>query len=432
MLAPALAVALLVTAADPPSSPSSTTAPAPASDDVSTLPVYVDEGVLLDALNGLLDKGKEPARVALYVDDSDPVRRRSLERALVRALRDRRREDVVTPALVKATLDAAAEHQLKGGDGAVGRSLTADHVIVASVSTASGGAVLQLKLRFTETGAVLGTAATAVDGDAQPSTARALDVRPAAADLVDVLAEGVEGRGVDVKAHRVAVPPAVATGAAKEARLDRFVQSELSAALRERGFLVVERAQLSTAMDQLAIQELTGTDHVADLGALLGAQSLALAQVTEAGATFVVTARLVAVDSGEVLAASSATIGRDDVVSLAAVETRTPGEAAVQSALAPGWGQAGNGDGVKAVLFGVATYGSLVATVGLGVGAGASWAAYNGVNADGISPEEAGAKAVSLRNQTNGLLTATAVAGAVTASVWSLNVVDALLSAPAD
>ncbi len=400
--------------------------------DVSTLPVFVDEGVLLDTLNQLLDKASEPARIAVYVDDSDGVRQKSLERALVRALRDRRREDVVTPSLVKASLDKAAEDQLKGGSSAAAKSLAADHVIVATVVDAGMNAQLSLKLLSVEKGDVVGVSTVAIDGAAAPNTAKALDVRTAAADIADVIAEGVEARGVDVKVHRIAVPPATATGAAKEARLDRFVQSELTAALRDRGFLVVERAALGTAMDQLAIQELQGTERVAELGQLLGAQSLLLVQVNDDATTFVVSARAVSVEGGDVLAAASAHVGRDDVVSLAAVEMRTPGEAAVQSAIAPGWGQAGNGDGVKAVLFGVATYGSLATTAALGVGAGVSWASYNAVGSNGESPEEAGKSAVSLRNQTNGLLTATAVAGAVTASVWSLNIVDALLSAPSD
>ncbi len=447
MLASALLLLLSADLAPAPAAPVAPVAPAatvaPAApagaDDVSTLPVFVDEGVLLDALNLLLEKAVEPARIAVIVDDSDPRRRLSLERGLVRALRDRRREDIVTPSLVKASLDEAAERQLQGGDGKAAASLAADHVITAELQNQGGTPLLQLKLLSTQSGAVLGTGSVVVDRDVDSAgpatTARALDVRTAAADIADVIAEAVEGRGVDVKSHRIAVPPAVASGAAKEARLDRFLQSELTAALRDRGFLVVERAQLGAAMDQLAIQELTGADQarVSALGKVLGAQSLALAQVQDAGTTFLITTRVVAVDTGEVMGAASATIGRDDVVSLAAVETRTPGEAAVRSAIAPGWGQAFNGDGVKAVLFGVGTYGSLAATLGLGIGAGASWAAYNGVTRDDdTSPEEAGLQAVSLRNQTNGLFTATAVAGAVTASVWSLNVVDALLSAPTD
>ncbi|MDP2340823.1 MAG: DUF5683 domain-containing protein [Deltaproteobacteria bacterium] len=439
MLVAALALVLAAADADPPAAgdppaaqtPADKPAAAPSADsDVTTLPVFVDEGVLLDALNTLLLTAKEAGRVAVIVDDADPLRRLSLERSLVRTMRDRRREEVVTPALVKASLDHAAQVQLLGGNPKAATSLAADHIITATVIDQGGKPTLQLKLLYTETGGVLGTQSVDVDGKAQATSARSLDVRTAAADLADVIAEGVENRGVDVKSHRIAVPPAQATGAAKEARLDRFVQSELTAALRARGFLVVERGQLSTAMEQLSIQELTGTERVAELGQLLGAQSLALAQISEAGTTFIISARVVAVDSSEVLGAGSATIVRDDVVSLAAVETRTPGEAAVRSAIAPGWGQAFNGDGVKAVLFGLSTYGALATTVGLGIGAGASWAGYNGVSTESQTPEEAGKQAVDLRNQTNNLLTATAVAGAVTASVWSLNVVDALLSSP--
>lgn len=424
LVASALSAFLVVAAAD--DAPAA--APVAVENDVA-VPSFVDEGVALDSLNVLLQHGREAARIALYIDDADAGRRVSLERTLLRALRDRRREDIVSPSLVKATLSATALSSLKGGDGVV-PGLAADHVIVGVVSESSSGATLNLRLLFTQTGEVLSTGALALTASQRASTASARDVRTVASDIADVIAESVEARGVDVRQHRLAVTPANAAGAAKEARLDRFVQTELSAALRRRGFLVVERAQIAATLDQLAVQEL-GSERVAEVGKMLGAQSLVLSGVTDAGASFILTSRAVAVDSGDVLGAASALIGRDDVVSLAAVETRTPGEAAVRSAIAPGWGQAFNGDGVKAVLFGVGTYTSLAVTAGLGAGSAASWLAYTGFTAtEGDSPEVTGQKAVALRNQTNGLLTATAVAGAVSASVWGMGVVDALLSAP--
>ena len=396
----------------------------------------VDEGELLEACSTLLLSAVEPARIAIVVGDDDETRRVAVERSLVRVMRDRRREDIVTPALVKARLGESAGQQLRGG-GAAAAGLGADHIIIADVVSEGGAAVVSLRLIKSESGEVLGTRKVPLlpsSGTAgTASSARVQDVRVAAADLADLVAEAVERSGAEHRSHRIAVPPAAAEGAAKEARLDRFVQSELLTALRERGFLVVERAQLQQAMDQLALQQLTEGDNVGAVGKVVGAQSIALVQVTEAGDTFLVSVRVVAVDTGVVLGAARATVKRDNVVNMAAVETRTAGEAAVRSALAPGWGQAYNGDATKAVVFGVGTYSGLLATVGLGVGAAVSYTSYLGVKpGDDVSAFEAGQQAVALRQQTNVLTTATAAAGAVTAVVWSLGIADALMSSPND
>jgi hypothetical protein len=394
----------------------------------------VDDGALLEAVALLLAHADEPARVALLVDDADPARQRSLERALVRVLRDRRREEVVTPALVRARIADAtrAATDDKAATAGVGAGLAADHVLIGDVVDSAGAATLQLRLFSTARGAVVATEKVALSPSSSPSsTARALAVGVAADEMADVVAEAVEATGVAARSHRIGVPPVVVDGVAREARLDRFLQGELTRALQARGFLVVERAALQAGMDQLALQELSGTEGVAELGALLGAQSLLLAQAAEAGDHFVVTARVVAVDNARVLGAVSASVPREGVVSLAAVETRTPAEAALRSAVAPGWGQAYNGEGVKAVLFGVTTYGALLGTVGLGAGALASWSAYEAVGTGGgVSATEAQQQAVALRQQTNALLTTTAVAGGLTAAAWSLGIADALLSAP--
>jgi len=391
------------------------------------VPIVVDEGLLLERLGGLFDKA-DVARVVVVVDDTDERRRRSLERSLVRVMRDRRREDVVTPALVRARLGAAAASQLDD-TGVADTAFAADHVLVAAVVSEGGRAVLALRLIVSATGAVVGTARVDVDGAAAASTASVQDIRAAAADIADVVAEAVEGTGAEVKTQRIAVPPAAAEGAALTARLDRFVATELTAALRARGFLVVERAALQTAMGQLSLAQLTGTDDAGALGKVLGAQSLLLAQVAEAGTSFVVTARLLDVETGVVLTASSASIRRDDVVALADVETRTPAEAAIRSAVVPGWGQAENGDGGKAVLFGVATYGALATTIGLGVLTGLTAAEYRALApSEQLAADKVAERAVALREQANGLAVATAVAGGVTAVVWALNVTDALVS----
>lgn len=398
-------------------------------------PIVVDEGLMLDSLGGLLDKA-DAIRVVIVVADSDDVRRVSIERSLVRVARDRQREEIVTPSLVRARLGAAAAAQLTGSSGVADSAFAADHVLIGDVVSEGGKAVLALRLIVSATGAVVGTARADVDGAATASSANAqdiraaaADIRAAAADIADVVAEDIEGTGADIKTVRIAVPPATAQGAALQARLDRFVAAELTNALRDRGFLVVEREQLSTAMGQLSLAQMTGTDDAGAIGKLLGAQAMLLSQVVEDGKSFVVSVRLLNVETGVVLGASQASIRRDGVVALADVETRTPAEAAVRSALAPGWGQAYNGDGGKAVLFGVTTYTALAATIGLGVATGLTRAAYLQLAPSlDLSAEKISAQAVTLREQANLLAAATAIVGGVTAVAWALNVTDALVS----
>jgi hypothetical protein len=400
-----------------------------AGEDVGAVLRFVDEGELLAALQVLSRTAREPARIAVVVDDADTARRTSIERALVRALREQQAADIVTPALVRARLGAQAAEP--GSLAAAG--FAADHVLVAAVAQASGPAVLQLKLLSTARGEVVGNASVALAVDGGGSTVRARSADVACADLADVFAEAVEGRGVAVVEHRIGVVPVQATGAAKEAQVDRFLQNALASALRARGFLVVERAELGRAMEQLSLAELTGTEDAGALGQMLGAQSLVVASVSDAGDHFVVNARVVGVEGGDVLGAASASLVREGVVSMAAVETRSPAQAALQSAVAPGWGQAYNGEGTKAVIFGVSTYGALLGTVTLAGSALWSWREYDAVRpGDGVSAEQARVKAVALREQTNTLWSTTAIAGAVTASLWSFGIADALISAPDD
>lgn len=425
-------VAPTVVHAEAPAPPPTSAPSSPPGVDLGAVSRFVDEGELLAALEGLSRSAHEPVRIAVVVDDADAARRTSIERALVRVLREQRAADIVTPTLVRARLGAQAANP----EAVAAGGLAADHVLVAAVVEAAGHAVLQLKLLSTAHGDVVGTASLDLAAAEGTSTVKARSVGVACADLADVFAEAIEGRGVAVVDHRIGVAPVQAAGAAKEAQLDRFLQNEMTQALRARGFLVVERAELGRAMEQLSLAELTGTDRVAELGQMLGAQSLVVATVSDAGDHFVLSARVVGVEGGAVLGAASASLARDGVVSMAAVETRSPAQAALRSAAAPGWGQAYNGEGTKALLVGVSTYGALAGTLALGGRALWVWRDYTQLRADddpssgGLTDAEARKLAPELRSQANALLTATMVAGGVTASLWSLGIADALISAP--
>lgn len=425
-----LCLALLLRAAAPDATPPAPAAAPPAA--AAPAPeVAIDEGAVVDAVEEVLARGRDAVRLALPpVKDDDEARRKAVELALVRAVRDRRREDVVTPALLRARLRAQAEAQAREISPEELRPFAADHILLASVHDQGGEAVLSLKLLFTETGELLGEA-TARLGAGEATTATAAGVRSATDTLVEQMAFAVEATGVEVRTHRTAVAQLKAEGAAAEARLDRFVQAELLRALRRRGFLVVERAELAAAADQLALGQVLDEQGAPQIGKMLGAQSLVVGTVAEAGAVFLVTVRVVSTETGAVLGAASAQLPRDDVVTMASVETRTPLEAALRSVVAPGWGQAYNGQGAKAFAFGAAGYGALATTAGLWIGGAAAQAHYNDVAFfEKLPAEERGPAVLEARALADGLYLSAAVAGGVTATVWAIGIADAFLGAP--
>jgi hypothetical protein len=273
--------------------------------------------------------------------------------------------------------------------------------------------------------------ASAVLGAGDKTSASLRGVRSAVEELVEQVAYGVESKGADVRQHRIGVSTLAVDGAAGEARLDRFVQAELLRGLRNRGFLVVERQQLAAAIDQAALGQLLDEQSAPQIGKVLGAQSMVVGRVSDAGARFSVALRVLDVETGTVVTGASSSLPREDVVSRAAVETRTPTEAAIRSALVPGWGQSYNGDATKAWVFGVSGYTALATTLGLGAGAAVTQATYDGLRpGPDLSVDQIGDKLVELRGLRDGLLIATAVAGGATVAVWGGGIVDALLGAP--
>jgi TolB-like protein len=405
-------------------------AAAPAPRDEAPGP-SVDEGAVIDAVEEVLSHGRDAVRLAVPpLDDEDQVRRAAVEIALVRAVRDRRREEIVTPAFLRARLRARSEAAARALSVEELRPFSADHVLLGRVLEQGGEAVLRLKLLHVESGEVLAEASATLGAGAQ-TTASAGSVRLATESLVEQIAYAVESAGDDVRQHRVAVSALRAEGAAAASRLDRFLQAELLRGLRRRGFLVVERAELDAATDQLALGQVLEEGGAPQIGKMLGAQSLVVGAVAEAGASFLVSLRVVSAVDGAVLGGARAALPRDDVVSLAAVETRTSLEAALRSVIAPGWGQAYNGQGAKAVAFGVGAYGGLLATAGLGAGGLLAQARYNDVSFfEKLPAEERGAAVLEARQTADALYIATAVMGGVTATVWALGVVDAFLDGP--
>jgi TolB-like protein len=416
-----------------------------ASEPVAVPAVAVRDGVIDGVSDGVSDgveqvmARQDVVRVALppVVDDvgAGPEAMAHVEKALVRALLDRG-QDVVTPALLRIKLKAQGEAAIRDVGAEAMRDFAADHVLLAAVASEEGKTVLRLRLVVSETGAVRATSSTpltlsgALSGAAAPRN-DARGVRVAVQAIVDDIAWAVEATGESVRVHRTAVAPLGADEDARAARLDRYVESELVRALSRRGFLVVERADLDAALAQQALGQVLDEQNAPQVGQALGAQSLVLGTLAATGTVFTMNVRVVSASTGAVLGAGSASLPRDAVVALADVETRTPFEAAVRSAIAPGWGQVYNRQGEKAVVFAVGGYSALLATAGLGIGGALTHARYGDPAAfDELPPAERSRAATETKALGDSLYLSAIVAGAVTASVWSLGIVDAILDSP--
>jgi TolB-like protein len=412
-----LALALLLCASDP------------------TVAAPLDEGPIVDAVEAVLAGADDVVRIALPpIDDTDAVRRPVLERALVRAIRDRNKEEVVTPALLRAQLRSQADAQERAIAIDELKPYAADHVLLCSVVVEGERSALRLRLVKSETGEVRGESSASLGASDAASSASAASVRFATDDLVEQIAYALESRGVVLGAHRVGVPPlSAAPGAATESRLDVFVQSELVRALGRRGLLVVERARIDAAIDQAALGQELGEQGAPQVGKLAGADSIVIGQVADAGDVFVVNARVVDVTSGQVIGAASARLPREDVVVRADVETRTPSEAAFRSAVAPGWGQAYNGEPVKSVAFAVGTYGGALSTLGLAIGGAVAWRSYQDLKpGEGLTADEVTLQAPARRQLANTLLLSSSVAAGITLVLWGAGIVDAWVSSPSE
>lgn len=391
------------------------------------------------AVMDLLEKARDPVRVAVApVLDEDKARADDLAFRLTTALRTLGDVEVVSARALAAELDEAEGRALglrpERGEGAAPVSAhAADHVLLGEVSSAGGAPVLSLRLLHVESGEVLSQATVLVEGTAPASTVAATTVQGSIRVLVDELARALSSLPGDPRYQRVAVAPLEAQGeAVKSSRVDRFVQAELTAALAQRGFLVVERARLDQALEQIAVGTLLGDDSVPALGKALDAQAVVLGSVSEAGEVFTVNARVVAVDDGAVLGAAAAALRRENTVTLAsgALETRTAADIIFRSLIAPGWGQLENGEPAKGVFFAAGTYGAAGLTLTLAGAALFAVVAYQLAEPDrSAAPGHQADAIIFARNVRNGLVLATGAAALGTAALWGMNVADATVVA---
>ncbi len=265
----------------------------------------------------------------------------------------------------------------------------------------------------------------------QATSARGLQARVRV--LADTLAISLKRLPGDHRDQRFAVIPFEAVGAeTKERSLDVVVADMLVTDLaRDHRLPLVERAQLGTVMNELALQQSGAVDDTQALqvGKTAGARALIVGRVSDAGEFFTVSARALDAETGSVLAAEEAQLPKAELVAFSAnaVVLRSRSGAAFRSLVVPGWGQSYNGDGVQGIVIGGLVGGLAVGTVAT---AGIGWyfqnRVYNLVGDDEkLTAPEKTAAAVDARQQANRFYTAAAVLGGATIVAWGANVIEA-------
>ncbi len=314
---------------------------------------------------------------------------------------------------------------------------TGAQAVISGQLAAEGGRVkLQLKLAALPGGKVIATAQAFADApsrmaSARPAGAESASIEVAMRRLSDGLATGFARLPGNTRYRRLAVLTFGEVGRnVQKKRLGIIVTAEVATNLkRDHGLFLVERAKLGEVMGELKLQQMATPDaaQAGRIGQLADAQALVIGSVAEAGDRYLVTARIVATQTGETLAAESVSVAGAGMNAIAsgAVVLRSKGDAAFRSLLVPGLGQFYNRQPVKGWAFlgtEVVLLGGAVTYQVLGSKAYDDYLAFGG---GGPSPTSEAQKrydlAASDYRTRNWLLGGAAV-------VWALNVVDAYVS----
>jgi TolB-like protein len=335
-------------------------------------------------------------------------------------------------------VDGAARERLlaavAGGALALPPVPEVDALVVVEASGGEGAVKVAVRVVALPVGLVLASETARLDQartGAPPARTEGVDV--AMRRLGDMLASGLSRLPGGARYQRLAVLPLGEVGPeARKRELGAVVTAELSTTLRrDHGLLLVERARLGSLLAEVKLGEMGLVDpgDAPKLGRLSDAQALVMGSVADAGDRFLVNARIVATESGETLATASESISAGSLIALSseAVVLRSRKDAVYRSLLLPGWGQAYNRQGGKAVAFGVAAAGTLGAALAFHLAGQRAQDDYQSkVTAGQLGGDPSGqaaalrAEAVDNYQRRNAFLIG---AGAV----WAVGVVDAYL-----
>ena len=279
--------------------------------------------------------------------------------ALAAALVNERGTPLIERSSVKAALEEAALIQ-----GATDKSLTevagafgADVMVTGSIDTIGNSYSAHVRAVAVSNAALLAAVKVTftIAGEAVAMEARSLESQ--LRRLGDRLAEGLQRLDGDLRYQRVAVLPFDEQGSTtKDRELGLLVSAELTTVLRrDHGIMLIERSQLGAVLEEMALGQ-TGVvepTKAVEVGKLAGAQGLVIGSVAEAGDRYLVNARVVAADSGEVIFADAVPLPAADLISLSseAVVLRSRTGALYRSLLLPGWGQIYNRQPIKGGIF---------------------------------------------------------------------------------
>lgn len=154
---------------------------------------------------------------------------------------------------------------------------------------------------------------------------------------------------------------------AKKQDIGRGITELLTTDLVQSGlFIVLERKQLEKVLKEqsLSLTGLIDPRSASQVGKLLGAEAILCGTVSEMGDFYDINARVIDVQTAEILTTALVDIKRDDLTKelktiTLVVEARSPVTALLYSSMLPGLGQWYNGQPLKAVTMGILTLGTL-------------------------------------------------------------------------
>jgi hypothetical protein len=156
------------------------------------------------------------------------------------------------------------------------------------------------------------------------------------------IAETIHGQGLTV-----AVPD-IPTLDGRTTVLGRYVAEELVTALYQCGISPVERRLLDRAMSelQLGLTDPMSATAVKRFGRLVGAQAIVVGTLTDIGQSVKFNARIVAVETGQVIGAASGLLPRDEQTTAMLAQSVTPRRALPRTPAADAPGNEGSAGGV--------------------------------------------------------------------------------------
>jgi TolB-like protein len=255
--------------------------------------------------------------------------------------------------------------------------------------------------------------------------------------LSDRLAAGFQALPGKGRYERIVVAKFSESGdEVKSQELGALVSAQLNTFLKkDHNFFMIERARLADALKEMemAMTGLIDPSKAAEIGKMLGAQAMVVGSISQAGADFIINARLISVESAAVLVADSINVPRAGLISLAeeSVVLRTKSGAIFRSLLVPGWGQFYNREPVKGgIVIGteLAMIGAAVAMHLLGQSDENKYTDSKfALNYPDLTPAELGEKATALRESAQDYYQARNIFIYAAAGVWLYNILDAYL-----